>query len=299
MAFDLVDLQLFVQVVDSGSITEGARRCHLSLPSASARVRLMERELGTSLLQRHRRGVHPSAAGQQLLGHARTVIGQLTRMRGDLAAFADGMHADVTLLANTAAASTFLPDALIRFLAEHPDTDVALEERSSQQIVGAIAEGRAELGVVADTVELGLLHTLPLRPDPVVAVTTPVHPLTTLHRVAFAECLTFPFVGLVDGNPFQEHLGGRAQPLGLRPRYRARLSDPDAICRAVAAGIGVAVLPAAVVSRSRRELAITTIPLTDSWADRRLLLCTTDPGRLSSPARALAAHLTHELRDVP
>ena len=60
MAYDLTDLELFLQVVDRGSITQGAERAHLSLASASARITAVEKALGAKLLDRHRRGVVPS-----------------------------------------------------------------------------------------------------------------------------------------------------------------------------------------------------------------------------------------------
>ena|ERR1700759_3244039 len=63
MAYDLTDLELFLQVVDQGSITQGAEHTHLSLASASARITAMEKALGAKLLDRHRRGVVPSPTG--------------------------------------------------------------------------------------------------------------------------------------------------------------------------------------------------------------------------------------------
>ena len=81
MTYDLTDLQLFLQVVDQGSITGGADRSHLSLASASARIKAMEMALGAPLLIRHRRGVVPSPAGWLLVSHAREVVGQIARMR--------------------------------------------------------------------------------------------------------------------------------------------------------------------------------------------------------------------------
>ena len=63
MRFDLVDLQLFLHVLDAGSITAGSRRAHLALASASERIQHMEETLGVPLLVRGRRGVQPTAAG--------------------------------------------------------------------------------------------------------------------------------------------------------------------------------------------------------------------------------------------
>ena len=77
MNFDLTDLRLFAAVVEEGSITAGASRASISLPSASARVKEMEAILGTSLLERHRRGVQPTPAGRALFHHSQLVLAQM------------------------------------------------------------------------------------------------------------------------------------------------------------------------------------------------------------------------------
>ncbi|GAA5152669.1 LysR substrate-binding domain-containing protein [Pseudonocardia eucalypti] len=291
MSYDLTDLQLFLDVVDRGSITQGAAQTHLSLASASARIKAMEQALGAPLLLRHRRGVTPSPEGWLLVAHARTVVRQWTRMRAELARLADGARNSLPLPANTSAIETLLPTALAEFLAEHPDIDVQAEERPSHEIVAAVGEGRAELGIIADTVDHGGLETQPLRPDPLVVVCPPGHPLAGRPEVSFSECLEHPFVGRGAGNPFQEHLAGQAEPLGLRPRYRARLGGTEAVCRAVAAGIGVAVLPEAAVDRWRAELGLVAVRLDNAWARRSLLLCCRERAALSAPAEAMARHL--------
>src|SRR6201991_3645352 len=116
LRFDLVDLQLFVAVADSRSITRGALQVHLALASASARVKGLEQGLGVALLKRGRRGIELTAAGESLLDHARTVMHEVEAMRGDLAAYARGAKASVHLLANTSVLSEHLPKALATFL---------------------------------------------------------------------------------------------------------------------------------------------------------------------------------------
>ena len=85
MRFDLVDLQLFIAVADSRSITGGAMHVHLALASASARIKGLEQAFGTALLKRGRRGVELTAAGESLLDHARIVMHNVEALRGDLA----------------------------------------------------------------------------------------------------------------------------------------------------------------------------------------------------------------------
>src|SRR5215469_2673836 len=120
MRFDLVDLRLFLFVIEAANITHGAARAGMALASASERIRLMEESLGAPLLERHRRGVRATPAGTALAHHAQLVVQQLERMRGELSEYAGGFRARVRLLANTTAAAEFLPAALDAFLADHP-----------------------------------------------------------------------------------------------------------------------------------------------------------------------------------
>lgn len=285
MRFDLTDLRLFLHVVEAASLTHGAARAGMALPSASARVRGMEETLGVPLLVRGGRGVRPTPAGLALVHHARLVLRQMERMRGELSDHARGVKGHVRLLCNTAALMEFLPDALGGFLAANPGVGIDLEERLSREIVPAIVEGAADIGIVADSVDLAGLRSFPFRRDRLVLVTAAAHPFAGRDAIAFAETLDEAFVGLVEGSALQGHLAGHAARVGRRLSYRVRLRGFEAIGRMVEHGVGVAVVPDSAAQRCRATMAIARIPLTDPWADRELLLCVRDPDEL--PAHAL------------
>src|ERR1700710_1353678 len=196
MRFDFADLSLFRHVVEAGSITHGAERAHLALAAASTRIRNMEEALGASLLVRGRQGVTPTQAGRTLLQHARTILAQAERLRGDLSAYAGGLAGQVRVLSNTNALTEFLPDTLSSFLAAHPHVNIDLEERLSDEIVGLIAEGVGDIGIVAGTVDVGALTTYPFRSDRFVVVTAVGHPLAAQGVASFAQVLDFDVVGL-------------------------------------------------------------------------------------------------------
>ncbi len=182
MRFDLADLSLFRHVVEAGSITHGAERAHLALAAASTRIRNMEDVLGVALLTRGRQGVTPTQAGRTLLQHARTILRQAERLHEDLGAYSGGLAGQIRVLSNTNALTEFLPEALSSFLAAHPSVSVDLEERLSDEIVGLIAEGVADLGVVAGTVDAGALETYPFRRDRFVLVVARDHALAKRAR---------------------------------------------------------------------------------------------------------------------
>ena len=292
MRFDLTDLRLFVAIIEAGSISKGADAAHLALASASARVSGMEAALGVALLERVPRGVSPTAAGRTLLQHARAVTAQIERMRGDLRAFGAGLRSEIKLLSNTAALVDILPAALRVFLAAHPDVDVDIEERTSADIALAVAEGRAELGLVAGSADLGPLQTRKLALDRLTVLVSRRHRLAGETAVAFATLLEEPFVGLRAG-ALHDHLGVQAARLGRRIGYRVRLHSFGAVARLVEAGVGIGILPLTAVERySTPDLA--SIRLTDDWASRRLLVCAVDFGALSAHARLLVDELERQ-----
>lgn len=291
MRFDLTDLGLFLNVVEAASITHGAARSGLALASASARIRGMEAALGVALLTRGRRGVQPTPAGVALVHHARLVRQQIERMRGELSEYGRGLKGHVRLLTNTAALSEHLPQALGGWLAAHPGIDIDLEEKPSPEIVVAVAEGLADVGIVADTVPLDGLWTVPFRLDRLLLAVPRAHPLAGRRRLAFHEAAGFEFVGLGAGSALQEHLRQHAARAGIAMKLRVRLRGFEAVCRMVEQGVGIAVVPESAARRCRRTMAIHTLRLTDPWALRQLTICTRAPDTLATPARRLVEHL--------
>jgi DNA-binding transcriptional LysR family regulator len=291
MRFDLTDLRLFCDVADAGSITAGAEKSALALAAASMRIRGMEEALGAPLLIRSRQGVTPTEAGRTLLKHARALLAQSARLREDLSAFAGGFSAEVRLLANTNALTEFLPEALSAFLADHPQLSVDLEERLSDEIVGLVAEGAADVGIVAGTVDVGALTTYPFRSDRFVVVTALDHPLAGRESVGFAEVLDYDLVGLERSSSLQRFLAGKAVREGKPLRLRVQLRSFDAVCRLVECGVGVGVVPATTAARAARTMALAVTDLADDWAIRELKIVVRAAGDLRPYAKALVESL--------
>ncbi len=291
MRFDLTDLRLFLHVVEAGSITRGAERMHLAVAAASTRIRNMEATLGTALLSRERQGINPTPAGHSLGRHARLLLQQAERMHGELAEYAHGVRGQVRLLSNTNALTEFLPEPLSAFLAAHPYVDIDLEERLSDEIVAAVADGGADIGIVAATVEMAGLEVLPFRTDRFVLVVAAAHPLAAVERIAFGQALDCDFVGLDRASALQRFLSEKAERVGRRLKLRVQLRSFDAVCRLVECDVGVGIVPATTAQRHTRMMAIRAIELSDSWAVRQLTICVRREADLPTHARALVRHL--------
>jgi len=298
MRVDLVDLSLFRHVVEAGSITHGADRAHLALAAASTRIRNMEASIGVVLLTRGRQGVTPTQAGRTLLQHARTMLAQAERLREDLGAYAGGAAGQVRVLSNTNALTEFLPETLSAFLAAHPNVSVDLEERLSDEIVGLIAEGVADIGIVAGTVDAGGLETFPFRSDRFVLVVARDHPLARRARIGFSEVLDHDFVGLDRASALQRFLADKAARAGRSIRLRIQLRSFDGVCRLVERNVGVGIVPETTARWAAKTMAIKAVELTDPWALRDLSICVRDYKALPHYARQLVDHMREERREI-
>lgn len=296
MQFDLVDLRLFVAVADDRSITHGAARVHLALPSASARIKAMEETLGIALLKRGRRGVELTAAGENLLGHARLIIHNFETMRGDLTAFARGLRGSVHLLTNTSGLSEYLPKVLAAFLQQHPQVNIDVEERESTEIANAITGGAADLGLAAEHALPDGIERIAFSEDRLVLVAARHDELARRRQIDFSEVVGRDFVGLTAASALHAHIAGHAARLGARLSYRARLNNFETIAQMAAAGIGIAVMPEVAAKRCARSMRISIVRIRDPWANRKLAICARSFKALPRPAQQLVEHLRRAAR---
>jgi DNA-binding transcriptional LysR family regulator len=290
---DITDLKLFVNVVDAGSITHGAQRSNMSLPAASGRIKQLEAEVKTRLLERERLGVRPTEAGRALYFHGLSVLGSLQRLNEDLAEYSRGAKGFIKLVSGTHALSEFLPDDVGAFLQAHSNVNITIEERSSQDIVEMVSVGVADVGIVVGVFETSLLEMHPYRVDHLTVV-APVDSCLPVEPVNFADLLDeHHFIGLGTMSSLPRFLDRHARRAGKIVRQRMQLSNFYAICRMVEKGIGIAIVPATAAERFQTSMAFRIIQLRDEWARRELRVCVRSNVKLPNHVVSLVAWLAH------
>lgn len=247
------------------------------------------------LLHRGRRGVVPTAAGEALAHHARTILHQMAQMRGDLGRYAKGMRATVRILTNTAAMTEFLPQRLAPWMAANPQIDIDLQERQSTDIARSVTTGSAEIGILSSAVETDDLTLKPFAVDRLVAVFAQDHLFAQKPSLRFTDLLGEHFIALTDG-ALQQHLDMQAARLGAKLKVRVALRNFDGICRMAGAGIGVGIVPERAARRLKRSARIAMVRLQDDWATRKLSVCVRSEAELTVPARSLLVHLAKGIR---
>lgn len=294
---DPFDLRLFAAVAEAGTITAGARAVHLSLAAASVRLQTLEQAVGAALMQRAKTGITLTDAGRTLLRHAGRLQREMEALHAGMAAHAHGVRSTVRLLCNTAAISEHLPPRLGPFLAAHADVDVELRELSSEDVLFAMRQERADLGIVADHVRTDGLATRPFGAERLVAVLPDAWARRvggSARGVAFVDLLVQPWVGLPAEAGLSRFLQGQALRHGRGLHHRVQAPGLETLMRFVADGVGLAVVPDHTATRLARP-GVRVRPLTDPWARRRLLVCFGATDDLTPPAAALL----HALQAAP
>ncbi len=285
--FDLVTLRLFVAVVDAGSLTAGAERFGISLAAASKRIGELEQHCGVTLLLRGQRGARTTPEGQTLHRHAIEVIARLEQLAQAVDDFPSGASGHLRLCANPSAFGGFLPDLLARYAQLHPHVRLELEDTLSEDGVRAVQKGTAELAVIGDNVPCENLETLLCDVDHLVLLVPQDHPLASAESVGAQAALALDQIALARSASLTRKLVAASEAVGLTLRIRVQVRSFDSMCRMVAKGLGVAVLPASAARLYAQALGLQLVPVTGADMERRLLLAMRQRSLLSSAAAAL------------
>jgi len=288
---DFVTLKLFCAVAKSGSITKGANECSLALSAASRRISELEETIGLSLLDRSAKGVTLTHAGHAVMQHALRLFQGFEQFSNELGDYSKGYTGHVRLWANMSALTEFLPAALAQFLKQHAEIQVEVEEQISGDIVKALLDGIADIGVFAEGAPTTGLDTKIIGSDELVIACSKSHPISKRKRVSFDECLQYDFVGLNRGSSLLELTSRSAEKLGKQMRLRIQVRSYDAMCQMIAVNLGIGVLPLQACIAQIKAMDLQVVPLDDSWAKRNLLLAIKTNSTLSPTANLLCEHL--------
>lgn len=271
-SLDIAALQLLIAVIDTGSISGGAARCHLSVAGASKRVIDIEARLGVQLLRRGPRGVVPTPAGELFVQQARQMMALAGTLEEDLRDYARGVEGRIRVVANGSAILQFLPGDLAGFLQRHPRVRIDLEEHTSTGIAEMLQTDRTDIGILEASYAPAGVPSRPYRGDELVLAVPLGHPLARLRRVAFADTLDHDYVGLHGGTAILSRMQQAAAEQGRVLRLRIQVRSFDTVCRMVESGIGLGVMPWQAVQTFEALRRLKAVRLRDGWAQRRMVV---------------------------
>ncbi|WP_233342843.1 LysR family transcriptional regulator [Burkholderia cepacia] len=283
--FDLKSLALFLRAVEMGSLSKAAQQSHMSLSTASRRIALLEHHFRVGLLNRTSTGVEPTPAGEALARHATELLPRTDAIYSELSDYTKGSVGRVRVFANISAISQDLPDQLREFSQRYRDIKLHISEVRSTDILQALREGRADIGVVTTQGATEGIRLAPYCRDRLSVVVPEDHVLRS-ESIEFASLLEHDIVGLDDKAEVTRTMIKEAALSGKPIRFRVQVQSFEAMCRLIASGQGIGVLPEGAVRLFIDPMRLRFIHLTNPWAER-VMSVGIRAGAVPLPARKL------------
>jgi DNA-binding transcriptional LysR family regulator len=290
---ELRQLQYLVAVAEEANFTRAAERVHVAQPAVSAQIARLERELGQTLLDRSRRAVRLTAAGEAVLPHARAALTAVQNMHVVVDDLSQLVRGTVTI-GTVTSHNVDIPRVLAEFHADHPNVEITLGTDSSDRLIEDVRSGKLDVAIASvgpDEVPEGL--DVEVAADEAIgAAVCRTDPLAGRKRVRLADLQDRTLVALPVGAGIRHQFDRACAKARVTPRIGFEASTPLALADLAERGLGVAILPASVPHGRDGLHALAIVPEIRG----RLVLAWRSDGPISPAARALIERARRLLR---
>ncbi|WP_448203654.1 LysR family transcriptional regulator [Azospirillum sp. sgz302134] len=249
---DLAGLRVVKAVAETGSVSRAAETLNCVQSNVTARLKRMEEDLGVDLFLRMSRGMAPTPAGRVLADYADRVLRLVAQAR-DAVADAAGKGGRLAVGTMETTAAVRLPPILARFHADHPEVELTIVPGPSEIMLGEVLAGRIDGAFVAGAVEHPELVSQPVFAEELVLV-EPAAGITS-------EAGRLTLLAFRRGCAYRARAETAMREAGRVPCRVLEFGSLEAILGCVGAGMGVTVLPRAVVEREPWRGMFATRPL--------------------------------------
>lgn len=278
-------LQTFAALARTRHFTRAAEQLGVAQPSVSYHVRALEQQLGLRLVETAGRQVQLTDAGERLAARASALLNDLAALDREMAEYRAGALGRLRLGATRTIGGYALPAVLARYTAAHPDVACELTIDNTAAIERRLLARELDLAVVEWEVESADLVSRPLRPDALVLVAPPGHPFAARASIRPEELRDQPFIAREPGSGTRALAEAALGPIARERRVVIALDQPEAIIRAVQAGMGLAFLSETIVAPHVTRGALRVIPVEGLRLGRQFSLVTLR-GRAATPVMA-------------
>ena len=250
---ELDQIRTFMAVARRRSFSQAAGDLLRTQPAVSIKIRALEDEVGQQLLERRRRGVELTPAGEILFRRGESVLGEIEGLRSELSDLSSLRVGRVSLGASDTVSLYLLPPALKRFVATYPGVDLRLFTQISRRVLELVSRDVIDIGIVTLPVADPAVETRALYRDEFVVVVPPSHALARLKRLKAEDLRGHPIIHLKSETLTRAWINSRLEPHGLHEQIRLEVSTVEVIKRLVEAGLGISILPEIAVQEEARS----------------------------------------------
>ena len=290
---ELRQLEYLVAVAEEANFTRAAERIHVAQPAVSAQIQRLERELGQPLLDRTRRTVRLTAAGQAALPYAKAALAAIADIRVAVDELTQLVRGTIRI-GTVTSHSVDIPSLLADFHAEHPQVEITLSTDSSDVLIEKVRTGRLDAAIVSvgpDERPEGLDVEV-VTDEAIQAVVSLTDELASRKIVRLSDLAERQLIALPVGAGIRHQFDAACARAGVTPRIAFEASTPVALAELAERGLGVAIVPASVPRDRDGVHALSIVPQLRG----RLVLAWRSGGPMSPAARVLVDKARRLLR---
>lgn len=235
-------LQVFRRVAEMQSASGAARVLRISQPAVTRHIRQLEEEFSTNLFSRSRSGMVLTAAGAELLEHARKVEALDDEVYEKIGGARASLEGHLRVGASTTVCQYYLPRRLSEFKLRHPSVRIEILQANSEETIGALLAGRIDMGLIEAPCRRKDLRVTSFFEDEIAVIASPQHPLSSRRTLAVEQLLGESLVVREAGSGTRLSVEMAFRKAGANPaslRIAQELPSTEAIKRAVASGLGI------------------------------------------------------------
>lgn len=246
-----------VAVAEEANFSRAAERVGVAQPSLSQQIKKLEDELGTPLFDRLPRRVVTTAAGEQLLAHARRILAELADARRRMSDARGEVAGPLTVGAIPTVAPYLLPDVVRRFADRHPGVQVEVVEDVTARLAAMLDRGELDLAILSTHAGGPALHCERVGEEELVLLLPAGHRLARGKSVRWDALADERFLVLQEMHCLSGQVAHVCQRMRLRPEVAMRGAQLATVAEMVSAGLGVSVVPAMMAGRDRDPTRVT------------------------------------------
>jgi len=265
-------LALFHAVAQAGGISRGAERLHVSQPAVSKQIKELEDALGIRLLERLPRGSRLTDGGKLLAQYVQRMAVVEEETARAIDEFRGLKRGRLAVGASMTIGAYLLPQVFGEFHRRHPDIELELEIANTETIQHHLMEGSFDIGLTEGLMDAEHLDSEVFHEDELVAIAPHGHPLLKHKRVTAREFCREPFILREAGSGTRAVVEQALGKRGLKVKPVLSLANPEAIKRAVIAGLGVAIVSRLAIGCELQIGSLAVVPLKDLVIRRPLHL---------------------------
>jgi len=259
----LMQVEGFLEVARRGSVSRAAEALFITQPTLTARLKALERDLGTPLFLRTPHGMRLTDAGRAWIPYAERALRALVDGRDALAQVMTASAGHLMIAAAPAVSTYVLPELLERFVAAHPRVEVSVRTGHSEDVVELVLRDEVQIGL-GRTIRHPDLELRPFHTEDMVLVTAPEHPFTKRPSVTMAEVAGQKLIMFDRTSSYYEIAQGAFLSSGVSLRELMELDSIEAAKKMVERGLGVALLPGSAVAREVEGGTLCVVKMKDA-----------------------------------